>query len=268
LLFGLHSLAAAGSQHVTVNVPGGEPFWHTALVAVGAALLGSIVGGYATYRASDALERRRREARAKIRRKAKVYTPIRTELLDLQAARERGAVLDSRGIIRETPPPYLKPAASLHRWKDLVDDGRSLTAASETIQKSLDEIDLLADKLNHQVEETRKVFEERGDAIFASIGEGTTLINWVESDFPNLLHGRFDDLGVTGTGLPGGGGMSPLGREKFGSAWKNDSAITTASEAVLETDAALGRAIERAVADLDAAMLRIGKNYEGESPKD
>jgi hypothetical protein len=260
--------AVSGSQHVTVNVPGGEPFWHTAFVAVGAALLGSIVGGYATFRASDALERRRREARAKIRRKAKVYTPIRTELLELQAARGRGAVLDSRGIVREPPPPYLKPAASLHRWKDLVDDGRSLTAASEEIRRSLDEVDHLADKLNQQVMETRNVFKERGDAIFVSIGEETTLVNWVESDLPNLLRGRFDDLNVTGTGLPNSGGMSAVGRENFESAWKSDPTVANATKAVLETDAALGNAIEVAVGKLEAAMLRIGKNYEGESPKD
>lgn len=124
-------LFAIDRQDVIVNTPGGDPFWQTAVVAVGAALLGSLVGGFASFRASEALEQRRREARTKIRRKAKVYTPIRSELLELQEARKRGAVFDSRGILREPPPPYVNPAASLYRWKDLVDDGRALTAASE-----------------------------------------------------------------------------------------------------------------------------------------
>ena len=136
LVGGADFLLAAVMRNVTVNVPGGDPFWQTAIVAVVAALLGSLVGGYASFRASEALEQRRREARAKIRRKAKVYTPIRSELLELQAARDQNAVFDSRGIIREPPPPYINPAASLHLWKDLVDDGRALTAVSETIPRS------------------------------------------------------------------------------------------------------------------------------------
>jgi hypothetical protein len=261
-------LLLAASSPVTVNVPGGEPFWHTAIVAVGAALLGSVVGGYASFRASEALEQRRREARAKIRRKAKVYTPIRSELLELQAARERGTVFDSRGIIRKTPPPYLKPAAALHLWKDLVDDGRSLTAASETIREALDEVDALADQLNKQVRGAHDVFETRGEAIFAAIGEGTSLRNWVETDMPNLLRSRFDDLNVTGAGLPNGGGMTENGREKFESAWNEDESISQATVAVLEIDVALGHAIDTAVDRLQTAMLRIGKKYEEESPKD
>lgn len=261
-------LLAAVARDVTVNVPGGDPFWHTAIVAVGAALLGSLVGGYATFRASEALEQRRREARAKIRRKAKVYTPIRLELLELQAARERGAVFDSRGIIREPPPPYINPAASLHLWKDLVDDGRALTAASETIREALDEVDALADKLNDQVSETREVFAERSEEIFASIGAETSIVNWIETDMPKLLTYEFDDLNVTGAGLPGDGGMTDQERTNFESRWKEDEAISQATKATLQVDGELGRAIDIAVRRLEEAMLRIGKRYEEESPKD
>lgn len=67
-------------------------------------------------------------------------------------------MFDSRGIIRRPSPPFVNPAASLHLWKDLVDDGRPLTAASETIRDALNEVDGLADKLNEQLAETRAVF--------------------------------------------------------------------------------------------------------------
>jgi hypothetical protein len=261
-------LLAAVTRDITVNTPGGDPFWQTAIVAVGAALLGSLVGGYATFRASEALEQRRRKARAKIRRKAKVYTPIRLELLKLQAARERGAVFDSRGIIREPPPPYIHPAASLHLWKDLVDDGRALTAASETIREALNEVDALADKLNEQVSETCQVFAERSEVIFSSIGAETSIINWIESDMPKLLAYEFDDLNVTGAGLPGDEGMNNQERTDFESMWKEDEAITRATEDTLQIDVELGRAIDSAVRRLEEAMLRIGKKYEEESPKD
>jgi hypothetical protein len=261
-------LVTAAARNVTVNAPGGTPFWQTAVVAVGAALLGSLVGGYATFRASEALEQRRREARAKIRRKAKVYTPIRLELLELQAARKRGDVFDSRGIIRKPPPPFIFPAASLHLWKDLVDDGRALTAASETIREALNEVDALADRLNEQVSETREVFEERSEDIFASIGAETSIVNWIETDMPKLLTYEFDDLNVTGAGLPGDGGMGTEARLNFESMWKEDEAISRATEATLQIDAELGRAIDVAVSRLEEAMLRIGKKYEEESPRD
>jgi len=261
-------LLAAAARDVTVNVLGGDPFWQTAVVAVGAALLGSLVGGYATFRASEALEQRRREARAKIRRKAKVYTPIRLELLELQAARERGAVFDSRGIIREPPPPYIHPAASLHSWKDLVEDGRALTAASETIREALDEVDSLADKLNAQISETREVFAERSEVIFASIGTETSIVNWIETDMPKLLTYEFDDLNVTGAGLPGNEEMDDQTRINFESMWKEDEVISQATETTLQIDAELGHAIDVAVCRLEEAMLRIGKKYEEESPRD
>lgn len=261
-------LVTAVARDVTVNVSGGDPFWQTAVVAVGAALLGSLVGGYATFRASEALEQRRREARAKIRRKAKVYTPIRLELLELQAARERGAVFDSRGIIREPPPPYIHPAASLHFWKDLVDDGRALTAASETIREALNEVDALADKLNEKVSETCQVFADRSEVIFRSIGAETSIMNWIETDMPNLLIYDFDDLNVTGTGLPSDEGMTDQERTDFESMWKEDDDISQATEATLQIDMELGRAIDIALRLLEEAMLRIGKKYEEESPKD
>jgi hypothetical protein len=91
---------------------------------------------------------------------------------------------------------------------DLVDDGRALTAASETIREALNEVDALADKLNKQA------------------------------------------------------------RTDFESMWKEDEAITRATEVTLQIDMELGRAIDIAVRRLEEAMLRIGKKYEEESPKD
>ena len=177
-------------------------------------------------------------------------------------------MFDSRGIIREPPPPYIHPAASLHLWKDLVDDGRALTAASETIREALNEVDALADKLNEQVSETREVFAERSGEIFASIGAKTSITNWIEADTPKLLIYEFDDLNVTGAGLPGDEGMADQARTNFESMWRADEAISHATEATLQIDAELGRAIEIAVRHLEEAMLRIGKKYEEESPKD
>jgi len=259
---------AAAARDINVNVSGGgDSFWQTAIVAVGAALLGSAVGGYASFRANEALERRRRQARAKIRRKAKVYTPIRTELVALQAARESRTQFNLWGIVRETPPNVLRAPASLHLWKDLVEDGRSLTAASKQIQTSLDAVDTRADEFNQRLSETRAVFEERGMELLAAIGEEPRVMNWVETDTSALLAQEFDDLNITGVSL-GNNSMSADQCNEFEKAWKSDEAIADATKAMLDVDAALGVALDQAIADLEAAMQRIAKKYESESPDD
>jgi hypothetical protein len=70
-VIGLIDILAA-AQQITVKTPDGDPLWATAVVAISAALLGSLVGGYASFKANEALELSRRRARAQIRRKAKI----------------------------------------------------------------------------------------------------------------------------------------------------------------------------------------------------
>ena len=77
-----------------LHVSCGERWWVTSAVAVGAALLGSFGGAVGLYYASVVLEDRRRKALSEIRRKAKVYTPIREELIAL-----RRAIAEDRHLI-------------------------------------------------------------------------------------------------------------------------------------------------------------------------
>lgn len=93
-------------------------------------------------------------------------------------------------------------------------------------------------------------------------------MNWIETDMPNLLIYDFEDLNVTGPGLPGDEGMTNQKRTDFESMWKEDEDISQATEATLQIDMELGRAIDIALRRLEEAMLRIGKKYEEESPKD
>ena len=62
--------------------------------------------------------------------------------------------------------------------------------------------------------------------------------------------------------------MTEQARTNFESMWRADEAISQATAATLQIDGELGRAIEIAVRHLEEAMLRIGKKYEEESPKD
>jgi hypothetical protein len=143
---------------IRVEVPKGDPLWATAAVAIVAALLGSIVGGYASFRANYAMELARRRARAQVRRKAKIYTPIRSELLALREACARGVHMDYWLIVRGIPPGVIRKPASLHIWKDLVNDGRAGTAASKRIAALLDHVDACAETLNQQVLSARTLF--------------------------------------------------------------------------------------------------------------
>lgn len=253
------------SPTVKLVVRGGDPLWATAAVAVVAALLGSVVGGYSSFRANEALELRRRRARAQIRRKAKIYTPIRAELVALRDACESGVHFGHWLIVREEPPPVMRRPASLHLWKDMVEDGRAVTATSKKVRQLLDEVDSRADALNHEVMEARPVFAERGEALFASLGRTPVITNWVESDTADLLRGRFDDLNLLGSHFEP---APPEIRERFVELWRADRVASDRTAEVLQADSELRKALNNALAELERAMQRIADKYESESPRD
>lgn len=261
------TMLAAAAQQIKVEVPDGEPLWATAVVAVGAALLGSAVGGYATFRGSEALELRRRRARAQIRRKAKIYTPIRTELLALREACRAGKHLSHGLIVRERQQPSLaNRRASLHLWKDLVEDGRAMTTTSAKVRALLDHVEECADALNREVVQARVLFDARAREILEALRWAPAMVHWVEADAGHLLRGEFDDLHVLGQRF--GSGPPPELVEGFVERWRADAAVTKTTVDVLRVDEALRDALDAAITELDAAMKRIADKYENESPSD
>jgi hypothetical protein len=184
-----HSYSRA-QPPINVHVAG-EQWWVTASVAVGAALLGSFAGAAGLYYASAALEGRRRKALSEIRRKAKVYTPIREELVALQRAIAENRHLGYRGILRERPDyQTLRPAPVLAIWRELVEDGRANTMASPRVRAVLDRVDECADALNGVCGTAQATFKERGDAISQESGFSPAVTNWHSSEFETLFrHG-------------------------------------------------------------------------------
>jgi hypothetical protein len=253
-------------QH-TPGSGGGEPWWVTALVAVGAALLGSFVGAFSTYRLNVALDARRREARAEIRRKAKIYTPIRAELLALRAAMDRdehlgyftGVLRADRGYHTMSEPP------ALYRWRMFVEDGQAMSSASARVRHVLDTLDEQTDRFNAVLKETGETFEKRGDAMLAALDATTSLRNWVGADAVALIRHRFDDLQIFT--IPGGQSYSIETRERFIRGWEADEAIRTSSERLLDADKGLSDALSAALVELEAAMRRIATKHEHE-PRD
>jgi len=140
---------------VNVHV-GGEKWWLTAAVAVGAALLGSFGGAIGLYYASVRLEGRRRKALSEIRRKAKVYTPIREELIALRRAIAEDHHL-SVGVRRErSADEWPRDVPLLVIWREFVDDGRANTTASASVREVLGRMEEATNVFNLALKATQE----------------------------------------------------------------------------------------------------------------
>jgi predicted component of type VI protein secretion system len=254
---------------INVHVAG-EQWWVTASVAVGAALLGSFAGAAGLYYASAALEGRRRKALSEIRRKAKVYTPIREELVALQRAIAENRHLGYRGILRERPDyQTLRPAPVLAIWRELVEDGRANTMASPRVRAVLDRVDECADALNGVCGTAQATFKERGDAISQESGFSPAVTNWHSSEFETLFrHGVrgssvFADPFTRGPKAPAPTTLTAE-QDGFVQRWEADEAVRNATQQLEQAEQALAAAITAAIQELDAAMKRIADKYEHE----
>jgi hypothetical protein len=102
-----------------------QPVWATVVIAAGSAVVGALAGGVATYKASSRLEKKLRDARAAIRRKAKIYSPLRSDLRDLLDNLESPNAL--RRIETEPWPRYRFGGLYFTAWEEMKEDGRALT---------------------------------------------------------------------------------------------------------------------------------------------
>ncbi len=269
-----HSSVLAVAQVPVIVHVGADKWWVTASVAVGAALLGSGFGAAGSYYASVVLERRRRKALSEIRRKAKVYTPIREELIALRRAIAEGRHL-SIGVRRErSDDQWPRDAPLLVIWREFLDEGRA--TASPSVREALERVEGAADAFNLVLTATRKTFEERGDAIVEQSG--------FTSDYPGQLGSEFETLYRNGVSeariyreypspsdpdkdvspLRGFPATPTAEQTAFVTLWEGDEAVRDAATRLGETERGLDAAAEGAIAVLDAAMRRIAKDYEHE----
>jgi hypothetical protein len=253
-----------------------DKWWVTASVAIGSALLGSGFGAAGSYYASVVLERRRRKALAEIRRKAKVYTPIREELIALRRAIAEDRHL-SVGVRRErSADQWPRDAPLLAIWREFVEDGRANTTASASVREALERVEGATDVFNLALKATQSTFDERGDAIVEQSG--------FTPDYPGQLRNEFETLyrhGVRAARIfhvyPGPsnphGDMSPLTsapailtpeQEKFVTLWEADEALRDATTKLGEAERGLDEEAASAITELDAAMKRIADKYEHE----
>ena len=252
-----------------------EQWWVTAVVAVGAALFGSFAGAGASYRANVALENRRRTALSEIRRKAKVYTPIREQLIALRRLIAQDNHLSYRGILRDEPySQTMRPSPVLTIWRELVEDGRAATSASSKVRSALDRLEGIADEFNAVLAFAHGVFKERGDVLTAQTGFTPEIGNWSEAYVGSIYRRGMRESQAMERLVSVGPGRQvvappPLSAqaEKFIAAWDADPDVQHARERLREAEEALKQAVDLAIAALDEASINIAKKYEKE-PED
>ena len=269
-LFG--SLALLLAQALTDAHVVGEKWWVTASVAVGAALLGSGFGAVGLYYASVVLERRRRKALAEIRRKAKVYTPIREELIALRRAIAEDRHLSEGVRLKRSDHQWPRDTPLLVIWREFVDDGRANTTASPSVREALKRVEGATDVFNLALKTTQSTFEECGNAIVEQSG--------FTPDYPGQLVREFETLyrhGVRAARIfriyPGPSNphrdVSPLTsvpetptpeQGAFVTLWEADEAVREVATKLGEAERGLDKAAESAIAVLDAAMKRRDAN--------
>ena len=274
VLFG--SLAVALAQApVSVHV-GGERWWVTASVAVGAALLGSFGGAIGLYYASVRLENRRRKALSEIRRKAKVYTPIREELIALRRAIAEDRHL-SVGVRRErSDDQWPRNAPLLVIWREFVNDGRANTTASASVREALERVEGATDVFNLALRATQSTFKDRGDTFVEQSGFTPDFPGWQDREFETLLrHGVRTAKMYREYPSPSDPhkDVSPLRsapatltaeQTAFVALWEGDETVRDAATKLGEAERGLDKAAEGAIAELDTAMKNIADNYEHE----
>jgi hypothetical protein len=262
MLTAIFAVAATAPVHVTLS----EPLIVTALVAIGAAVVGAVVGGIVTYRVSLAAEEKRREELAKIRRSRKTYRPLRDELTALRNAMDAQAHLGFGRITRSDPGPLFRSQANLWQWSEIVDDGRAAIAVSNSMRKVLDGVNEAADEFNLTVERAQVGVKQRAETLVSEMNIPVQMLHWEVQDFVPLVRMHLDGQLHIVDQL-GSNTLSPQ-HGALVAAWRADPIAQEWHERVTRVDAELSRHVDEAIDALDAAMVEIARKYERETSED
>jgi hypothetical protein len=261
------SLMAAASDRPVVNVSvdrGSD--WAAAAVGVVGALIGAGFGAWASYRASMVLADRNRVARAMVRRKAKLYKPLREELSILdEVIRDSPDAVFNHGIRlemqrREFRNPRRWPELAL--WEQFRDDGRSFSA-SKGVRLAMDQVaqaiqhfnDVRAELLAAADVEVRRAYAE-------VMGEDMSLVNWSTAGGGAGALLELDDWHLGWQDTPNTEQVAAIKMTARG------FALDAAQKRARTEYAALERQIAAGLSVLDEAIERIASKYERELPSE
>lgn len=237
----------------------------TAIVAAGSAVLGAVVGGVASFQVNIALDTRRRKARAAIRRKAKVYTPLRAELIALSRAMNKNDHLTWGIDTKERDPEWPQRGPAWRLWPKLKDDGRAATAASRQVVEGLDQIASDIQTLEEARRSAFSVFDDVGKRAYAEVvGEEMSVRGaW---DGGSALLEILQDADETWYALQRTEGEAkfPEIRERFNS----DPQVTEMRKKLKESDRQLKNHVNAVISELESRMATIARRHELEGAED
>lgn len=245
-------------------VDGLDPQLTVGLVGVAGALLGALVGAFASYWASIALQKRARQARAAIRRKAKLYTPLRAELLQLLDRLQDPDVyripIQTEGEVPQTL--WARPYFTM--WSQMKADGRAVSVAA-SIARSIENTVAQIDNFNRTLKETQETVDEVAREIFREeVGTDLPLMNWAESGGTDAVVRNSDDWELFYEDRESHRDQEDAIKERVNT---NDR-ISQARDAMKIADKALRESVKASLTSLENAMERIARKYEHEPPED
>ena len=238
----------------------------TAVVAAASAILGAITGGIASFKANVALDNRRRRARAAIRRKAKVYTPLRAESIALSRAMDQDEHFAWGIDTKERNPEWPDKGPVWRLWPALKEDGRAATAASRKIVRALDRAEEDIAHFEGKRMQAFSVLAEVGYETYEKIvGEQMTIVNAFDSGTALLEVFRNEDGEVW---YPF---QRTAGEAHFGAlrASLNANARVQGLRETLEaSNLRLRAGIATAIDELEAGIASIARRHEMEEVED
>lgn len=241
--------AASGAQ---------TPLWATAAAS---AVGGALVGGLASYLGNVRLINVQRRFRAAVRRKAKVYVPLKLELQQLQSSIEEDEHL-RWGIKRDDDPGHHRRAPVFVFWGKLVEDGRVSFAMSNKVRARMQSLD-------QAVEGFLDVRAAAGEALEAV---GRPLYGEVTGNdqFDTGFDGYAMAEAVRNPEAPWQHWELPQipGFEEFRERFNATPQVEPSRAAVLGAEEELKRKLNEAIQALDEGITSISKREEKESPKD
>lgn len=236
--------------------------WATAVVAAGSAIGGALIGGYVSYRGNLRLSNAQRRVRAAVRRKAKVYVPLKLELHQLQSSLDQDQHLRWGIDLGEGPARRPKGTPVFELWRGLVADGRASFATSDEVQKRLKALAQTVEEFRCVRSGAGKVFQAIGQPLYAeATGNDKRLTGFDSYSLADAVRNpetpwkdwRFPDT-------PG----FPDFRVRF----NGTSEVQESRAAVIAADRVLRTKLAEAVKALDEGITRISRREEKESPKD
>lgn len=241
---------------------GQHSLWATAVVAGGSAVLGALAGGAVSYLANVRLITIQRRFRAAVRRKAKVYVPLKLQLQQLHEAIERDDHL-RWGIARdESRPGFHHQAPVFDFWERLVEDGRVSFALSREVREAMQAFDRALDEFSAARQVAGERFEAVGRPLYGEVtGNDKFQTAFDGSAMPEAVRDpaepwRYWQFGET------------PGFEEFRRRFNEAEEVEEARDLVLGAEVALSTALTDAVCALDDGITRISIREEKESPKD